>query len=125
MRLEGLALACVVVAATLPLSLHAQSRAVGAVEVNDKVISVSGNGQQRSFPCNGRKLEVMGSDHVITTTGECSHVDISGADNTVNTALRTGGTLEVAGSNQTVNWKANGEIKQEITGYDHKIARVK
>ena len=98
---------------------------MGAVEVNDKVISVSGNGQQRSFPCKGRKLEVMGSDHVITTTGERSHVDISGADNTVNTAIRAGGTLEVAGSNQKVHWKANGDVKQEITGYDHKIARIK
>lgn len=126
MRVERSALACVLaVAATSPLPVHAQSGAVGAVEINDKLISVSGNGQQRSFPCNGRKLEVMGSDHVITTTGECSHVDVSGALNTVNTAIKAGGTLEVAGSNHKVNWKANGEVKQEITGYDHKIVRVK
>lgn len=114
-----------VVAATSPLPVHAQSGAVGAVEVNDKVISISGHRQQRTLPCNGRKLEVMGSDHVITTTGECSHVDVSGAGNTVNTALRTGGTLEVAGSSHQVNWKADGEVKQDITGYDHKIVRTK
>ena len=125
MRVERFALACVAAAAALPLSVHAQTRAVGSIEVNDKVISVSGNGHQRTFPCNGRKLEVAGSDHVITTTGECSHVDVSGADNTVNTAIQSKGTLEVAGSNQKVNWKANGDIKQEITGYDHKIVRVK
>jgi hypothetical protein len=125
MPAERLPLVCGIVMVALSLSSHAQPRSVGAVEVNDKFISVSGNGHQRSFPCNGRKLEVMGSDHVITTTGECSQVDISGADNTVNTAIRAGGTLEVAGSNQKVNWKANGDIKQEITGYDHKIVRVK
>lgn len=125
MRVERLVFACVVASVALPLSVHAQPQAIGAIEVNDKLISVSGNGHQRSFPCNGRKLEVVGSDHVITTTGECAHVDVSGANNTVNTVIQAKGTLEVAGSEQKVNWKSAGEVKQEITGYGHKIVRGK
>ena len=59
MPAERLLLVCGIAMAALSLSSHAQPRNVGAVEVNDKLISVSGNGHQRSFPCNGRKLEVL------------------------------------------------------------------
>jgi hypothetical protein len=104
---------------------HAEQTGVGAIELSDKVISVSGSGHHRSFPCNGRKLEVTGSDHVISTTGVCSHVDVSGADNTVDTAITAKGKLEVAGSNHQVRWKSAGEIRQDISGADHKITRVK
>ncbi|MDR7299326.1 MULTISPECIES: DUF3060 domain-containing protein [Roseateles] len=124
MLVDRFPLICTIAIAALPLSVHAQPKGVGAIEVNDKVISISGNGHQRTFPCNGRKLEVMGSDHVVTTTGECSHVDVSGANNTVNTAIQAKGVLEVAGANQKVNWKAAGEIRQEISGSDHRIVRV-
>lgn len=125
MLLERLPLLSAVALAALPLLAQAESRAVGGIEVNDKLISVSGNGHQRTFACNGRKLEVMGSDHVITTTGECAHVDISGANNTVTTAIRSNGKLEVAGTQHKVRWTSPGEIQQELSGYDHRIDRVK
>lgn len=125
MPLERLPLLSAIALSTLPLLAQAESRAVGGIEVNDKLISVSGNGHERSFACNGRRLEVMGSDHVITTTGECAHVDISGAGNTVTTTIRSNGTLEVAGTQHKVNWTSPGDIKQELSGYDHKITRIK
>lgn len=114
-----------VAALLLASSAHAEKEGVGAVEVGDKVISVSGSGFHRSFPCNGRKLEVSGSAHVITTTGECSYVDVSGSGNTVDVRLTPKGTLEVAGSEHTVRWKSAGEIKQDVSGADHKISRQK
>jgi hypothetical protein len=104
---------------------HAEQAGVGAIELSDKVISVSGHGHHRSFPCNGRKLEVTGSAHVISTTGECSYVEVTGADSAVDVTIAPKGTLEVAGSNHKIRWKAAGEIKQDISGVDHKIIRVK
>ena len=102
-----------------------QSGAVGHVEVTAEAISVDGNGHQRNVPCNGRKLVVDGSDHVITVTGICSRIEISGANNKVDASLAPKGTLEVAGSGHTVRWKSTGEPSQDISGVDHKISRVK
>jgi hypothetical protein len=114
-----------VAAIGLTSAAYAQRDGVGAVEVSDKVISVSGIGFHRTFPCNGRKLEVSGSAHVITTTGECASVEVSGSDNTVDASLIPNGTLEVAGSQHTVHWKSSGKIKQDVSGTDHKISRTK
>ena len=114
-------------AATLSLAscAYAEEAGVGAIEVSDKIISVSGIGYHRSFPCNGRKLEVTGSAHVISTTGECSSVEVTGADNAVDVAIVRKGTLEVAGSNHVIRWKGPGENKQDVSGTGHKITRVK
>ncbi len=114
-----------VVALSVTSQVVAKQAGTGAIEVGDKVISVSGQGHQRTFPCNGRRLEVLGSGHVITTTGQCSYVEVSGADNTVDVAIAPKGTLEVSGSNHTVRWKATAETKQDVSGVDHKITRVK
>jgi hypothetical protein len=104
---------------------YAEQAELGAIELTDKIISVSGSGYKRTFPCNGRKLEVAGSGHVISTTGECSYVDVSGAENTVEVTIPPKGTLEVSGTTNTVRWKSSGQIKQNISGSDHKIVRVK
>jgi hypothetical protein len=114
-----------VVTLSLATEAHAEKNGVGAIEENDKIISVSGAGYHRSFPCNGRKLEVTGSAHVISTTGECSNVEVSGAENTVEVAIAPKGVLEVSGSSNTVRWNSSGKIKQDISGSDHKISRVK
>jgi hypothetical protein len=114
-----------ILASSFASQAWAQQAELGALEVNDKIISVSGSGYQRSFPCNGRKLEVAGSGHKITTTGECSHVDVSGAQNTVDVTLAPKGKLEVSGSSHTVRWQSSGQIKQDISGADHRVTRVK
>lgn len=114
-----------VVALSFAPNAFAQPAGVGAIEVSDKIISVSGFGYHRTFPCNGRKLEVAGTGHVITTTGECSYVEVSGADNTVDVSIIPKGNLEVSGSGHTVRWKGLAETRQDISGADHKITRVK
>lgn len=118
----------VFVSVTLSIATNsalAEDAGVGAIEVTNKIISVSGRGHHKTFPCNGRRLEIMGSEHVISTTGECSYVDISGAENTVDVTIAPKGVLEVAGSNHTVRWKSSSEPKQDISGADHRVTRVK
>lgn len=103
----------------------AQPGGVGPIEVNAESISVSGNGHHRTFPCNGRKLVVEGSDHVVKTTGVCSQVQVYGAKNEVDVAVAPSGTLEVAGTGHLVRWKSTGEPKQDISGIDNQLTRVK
>ena len=125
MSLEFAAIGAGVVLAGISNPSLAQPPGVGAIEVTPSLISISGNGHRKSFPCNGRKLEIMGSDHVITVTGQCTHVDLSGANNTLDVTIAPKGTLEVSGSEHTVRWKAEGDITQEISGADHRITRQK
>ena len=111
------------VLAALPAA--AQTTGLGSVEVNDAEIEVTGIGQHRAFACERRKLIVSGSDHVITTTGECRSVEVSGIHNVVEVALGAKSQLEVSGSGNTLRWRAPDNPSQSISGIDHKIQRLK
>lgn len=102
----------------------AQTEGVGAIELDAKQIEVSGTGHQRSFPCNGRKVVVEGSNHVITLTGECASLEVSGAHNSVTVNLAPQSTLDVSGASHTVVWSSKGEPKQDVSGAGHKISRA-
>jgi hypothetical protein len=104
---------------------YAQEDAVGEVEVSDTLISISGSGHQRTFACEGRKLEVVGTGHVVTTTGVCGEVEILGVGNVVNTEVKPNGRLSITGADHTVRWKSEGKIAQSVTGTGHRVTRVK
>jgi hypothetical protein len=106
-------------------AVYAQQGAVGEVELTDTLISISGSGHQRTIPCEGRKLELNGTDNVITTTGVCAGAEIYGAKNTVSIEVQPKGRLEITGVNHTVRWKSEGKIAEVVTGTGHKITRVK
>ncbi|MDQ1830250.1 DUF3060 domain-containing protein [Massilia scottii] len=110
------------------VSLHsaamAQEKGVGAISVTKEVIEVSGNGHQRTFPCNGRKAVVEGSDHVITFTGVCASLDVSGGNNSVTVQLAPQGSLTVAGADHQVRWQSTGEPNQDLSGGKHQIVKL-
>ncbi len=118
LTLISLALCCIGTA-------QAQPEAVGEVELTDTLVSISGNGHQRTIACDGRKLEVVGSDHVVTATGVCGAVEVVGANNNVSVEVKPKGKLEIAGTDHTVRWKSEGKISQSVTGTGHKVTRVK
>ena len=118
-------LAAILCLMTVMTSVSAQEDAVGEVEINDKLISITGNGHQRTVACEGRKLEVMGSDHVVNVTGVCGAVEIVGVNNTVSVAVQPKGRLEIAGTDHTVRWKSAGRIAQSVTGTGHTITQTK
>lgn len=117
-----------IVAACVALAVSAgamaQEDAVGEVEVTDKLISISGSGHQRTFACDGRKLEVVGTGHTINATGVCSSVEILGVGNVVNVEVVPKGRLSITGTDHTVRWKSQGKIAQSVTGTGHRITRV-
>ncbi len=102
----------------------AQEDAVGEVELTDKLISISGSGHQRTFACDGRKLEVVGTGHTITATGVCSSVEILGVGNVVNVEVAPKGRLSITGTDHTVRWKSQGKIAQSVTGTGHRVTRI-
>lgn len=115
-----------IAAIAVPLASSADaSEGFGAIVTDAKKIVVNGNAHKRSFPCNGRSLLVEGSDHVITTTGICSSVEVSGANNSVTAEVAPKGRLAVAGTLHKVNWKSSGEPDQDLSGIDNKVTRLK
>lgn len=125
MSLKALKFAMGAAAVVMLSGAHAQDGAVGEVEITDTLISISGSGHQRTVPCDGRKLEVVGTDHVVTATGVCGTVEILGVGNTVTVEVKPKGKLEITGTDHTVRWKSEGKIAQSVTGTGHKITRVK
>jgi hypothetical protein len=121
----SLKFAAAVAAMIMTTGVYAQEDAVGEVEENAQLINISGSGHQRTVACDGRKLEVVGTDHVITATGVCGSVEIVGAGNTVSVEVKPKGRLEITGTNHTVRWKSEGKISQSVTGIGHKVTRVK
>ena len=110
----------------LPLtSSVAAAEGIGPVLVDATTISVNGNGHKRSFPCNGRVLIVEGTDHIVTTTGVCSSVEVTGANNSVTAEVAPKGKLIVAGTLHKVEWKSTGEPEQDLSGADNQVKRVK
>ena len=110
----------------LPLtSSVAAAEGIGPVLVDATTISVNGNGHKRSFPCNGRVLIVEVTDHIVTTTGVCSSVEVTGANNSVTAEVAPKGKLIVAGTLHKVEWKSTGEPEQDLSGADNQVKRVK
>lgn len=102
----------------------AQDKGIGAIAVQKDMIEVTGNGHHRTFPCNGRKVLIGGSEHVLTFTGVCSSVELSGVNNKLTVQVAPTGSLTVAGADHQVHWQSTGEPSQEFSGANNKIVKV-
>lgn len=97
--------------------------AVGEINLDKEQIVISGNGYVRTFPCDGRRVIIEGTQHNITLTGTCASLEMNGAESKVTLALAPKAVMVVAGIQQTVNWRSTGEPQQRISGVGHKIQR--
>ncbi|NVM79294.1 hypothetical protein FHW83_005133 [Duganella sp. SG902] len=120
-----LAFRTIALAGVLGLSAHGAmaNEAVGEVIVDKDQIAISGNGYVRTFPCEGRRVTIDGTQHNITLTGVCASLEMNGAENKVALTLAPKAVMVVAGVQQTVNWRSTGEPQQQISGVGHKIQR--
>ncbi len=120
-----LALRTIALAGVLVCSAHGAmaDNAVGEITVDKDQIAISGNGYVRSFPCEGRRVFIDGTQHNITLTGTCASLEMNGAENKVALTLAPKAVMVVAGIQQTVNWRSTGEPEQRISGVGHKIQR--
>jgi hypothetical protein len=102
----------------------ADEDSVGAISSGKDKIEISGNGHQRSFACDGRRAVIEGTDNVITFTGTCSGLDISGTGNSVTIQLAPKAPLNVEGVNNSVRWQSSAEPKKNISGVNNRIVKV-
>ena len=121
MRYVSPVLFCLIAAAAA--AQPAMAEGVGSIVVNDKQVSISGNGYKRTYPCNGRPATVEGTDHVITFTGTCASLEVNGVNNRISIELVPGARLGVNGTENEIRWRSRGEPKQDLGGIDNKIVR--
>jgi hypothetical protein len=107
---------------TLIAALAAAAQ-VGTASAGKDAIRVSGVEQQRSIPCEGRDVFVSGVDHVLTFTGACASLTLTGADSTIAIGLQPGAPVKVEGTGNKVRWRSEREPRVKISGVDNSVAR--
>ncbi|MET4683735.1 DUF3060 domain-containing protein [Brevundimonas faecalis] len=98
---------------------------VGSIDMSSSLIEVSGVGHQRTIPCEGRAVDVAGSGHVLTFTGTCAGLTLSGTDNQVTINLAPNAPLTVDGSEQVVRWRSSSPPRQSVSGVGNRVSRLR
>jgi hypothetical protein len=91
------------------------------------VIEVNGSGSTRTIRCGPKgQLEINGSGHHLTVTGECESVEVNGTGNTV--SVEATAVLDVNGVGNAVTWKRGvGAAKPKVsrTGLNNTVSQEK
>ncbi len=69
------------------LALAPPPAQVGSVDLSPDLIEIAGEGHKRTIPCQGRRVEIQGTNHDITLTGVCAGLELAGVDNKVSITL--------------------------------------
>jgi hypothetical protein len=96
---------------------------VGTANAGKDAIRISGVEQERSIPCEGRDVFVSGVDHVLTFTGACASLTLTGTDSTIAIGLKPGAAVKVEGTGNTVRWRSQAEPRVKISGVDNSVVR--
>ena len=87
-------------------------------------IEISGVEHQRSIDCDGRDVIVDGVDHVLTFTGACASLTLSGSGSKVTIDLKPGAAVEVNGTGQSVRWRSAKPPKVNVSGIDNSVSKA-
>lgn len=105
-------------------SAFANDDATGTTSAGKDKIEISGNDHQRSFACDGRRAVIEGNDNVITFTGVCSALNISGTGNSVTIQLVPKAPLSVEGVDNSVRWQSTAEPRKNISGVNNRVVKI-
>lgn len=105
----------------VPLVLAAGVASAGSA---NKPIEISGVEHQRSIACDGRDVVVDGVDHVLTFTGDCASLTLSGSGSKITIDLKPGATVEVNGTDHTVRWRSARPPKVSVSGVDNNVSKA-
>lgn len=110
-------------AIAVALLVTAPASAMQSGEGRGGAASVSGVGQSQEIDCGGRVAQVSGTDNVVTFTGDCAGLKVSGVDNQVSVNLRPGASISVSGSGNQVGWRSAGKVRPRvaISGVDNRV----
>ncbi|MBN1208712.1 MAG: DUF3060 domain-containing protein [Myxococcaceae bacterium] len=100
---------------------------VGDGESSDSVIEINGVGRKQTIRCGPKsRVEINGTSHRLTLTGECEHVAVHGTSNKVK--VEAAATIEVHGTNNAVTWERGvGAEKPKVSrsGLNNKVSQKK
>lgn len=105
------------------IAVLAAAAQVGTASAAKDAIRITGVEQERSIPCEGRDVFVEGVDHVLTFTGACASLTLTGTDSTIVIGLKPGASVSVAGTGQTVRWRSDREPRVKVSGVDNSVVR--
>jgi hypothetical protein len=87
-------------------------------------IEIAGVGQQSTIACEGRQVDVAGSNHNLTFTGNCAGLHLAGTDNQITIELAPNARISVEGTGQTVRWRSTAQPRQSVVGVGNRIVRL-
>ena len=87
-------------------------------------IEISGVEHQRAIDCEGRDVVVDGVDHVLTFTGACASLTLSGSGSKIVIDLKPGALVEVNGTDQSVRWRSAKPPRVNISGVDNSVSKA-
>lgn len=87
-------------------------------------IEVSGVEHQRTIDCDGRDVVISGVDHVLTITGACASLTLSGSGSKIVIDLKPGASVEVNGTDQSVRWRSPKPPRISVTGIDNDVSKA-
>ncbi|MDR6627623.1 DUF3060 domain-containing protein [Caulobacter segnis] len=108
----------------ISFAVLALSAGLAAAPPANSPIEISGVGHKRSIACEGRDVTVDGVDHVLTFTGACASLTLSGSGSKVVIDLKPGAMVEVNGTDQTVQWRSSRPPRVNISGVDNNVGKA-
>lgn len=102
--------------------------AAGDVTVAKKgTLEINGSSKKLTAKCEPKTtVKINGSAHVITLTGECARIELSGSSNTV--TAEAVGFIEVSGANNSIVYKSGlkKDVKPKIktSGVGNKVSKL-
>lgn len=100
----------------------------GEVTVAKKgTLEINGSSKKLNAKCEPKTtVKINGSSHVITLTGECGRIELSGAGHTI--TAEAVGFIEVSGANNTVVYKSglnkDAKPKIKVSGVGNKVSKL-
>lgn len=98
---------------------------IGTADTGGERIEIAGVGQQRTVACEGRHVEVAGTNHDLVFTGSCAGLTLQGSSNRVTIDLRPGAPVTVEGIDQTVRWRSSAPPRQSVAGVGNSVVRLR
>ena len=70
----------------------------------DGVVQYVTSRTKQTVPCDERPVDISSDRNVMTLTGSCRFVPVSGAHNDIFIDVTPGGTIEITGDHNDVSW---------------------
>ena len=87
-----------------------------------RILPTNGNEiVQSNLDCKGKAAVVNGSENVLTYTGFCSGLRVTGNNNTIRIQMLPNSVIKVDGVGNTIQWTGKNAPKVSVKGADNTI----